>query len=65
MPIKNPSLKEHFAFWAQNTILPVSSLAAVGLTLHLARGFHPFPDAEVHNGEDEQQTEGELPADPS
>lgn len=30
--------------------------------IHLARCFDPFPDAEVHNGEDEQQAEGQLPA---
>lgn len=30
--------------------------------IHLARCFDPFPDAEVHDGEDQQQAEGQLPA---
>lgn len=31
---------------------------------HLPRGFHPFPQAEVNDGEDEEETEEQLPADP-
>lgn len=43
------------------TLQPLSPLAI----LHLSRCFDPFPDAEVDDGEDEQQTERELPAHPS
>lgn len=31
---------------------------------HLPRGFHPFPQAEVDDGEDEEEAEEQLPADP-
>lgn len=31
---------------------------------HLAGGFHPFPQAEVDDGEDEEEAEEQLPADP-
>lgn len=30
---------------------------------HLPRGFHPFPQAEVDDGEDEEEAEEQLPAD--
>lgn len=35
-------------FFRNNMLLFLSS--------HLARGLNPFPDAEVDNGEDEEQT---------
>lgn len=35
------------------------------LILHLSRCFDPFPDAEVHDCEDKQHAECELPANPS
>jgi len=30
---------------------------------HLPRRFHALPEAEVHDGEDEEEAEHELPAD--
>lgn len=33
--------------------------------LYLPRSFHPFPEAEIHDGENEKKAQHQLPANPS
>lgn len=67
---KLPSLKQdglQLVLQTHNPSLhhPSQLVFLLALTLHLSGCFDPLPDAEVHDCEDKQQAEGELPANPS